>query len=76
MNWKILAIILTIILLLENFLFGLGWYLTSQDEKKINECYWDICSGYVDADFLSNVCYCYDYDTLGSLVVAKTEFMG
>jgi hypothetical protein len=41
----------------------------------MNVCYYDICSGYIDAWWEEGVCYCYDYDLLGQLEVAKTEYM-
>jgi len=74
-HWKIIAIALLVLFIAENILFGWALWSVSQDEKKTKICYYDICSNYVDADYMDNVCFCYERDVLGNLIVSKTEYM-
>ena len=46
-----------------------------KDIDKENECYYDICGDYEEAYYSDNICYCYDYDVLGSLQIVKTEWI-
>lgn len=73
-HWKTLAIIFMVLFLLENLFFGWSLYLVNQEEKNINDCYYNTCNEYPEATFEENVCTCYDYDLMGSLIVAKTEY--
>jgi hypothetical protein len=75
-TWKIIAIIFIILFCSLVLFITWGLYLNSQDEKKSYQCFYNICGDYADAEFRENVCYCYDYDTLGQLTVAKTQYMG
>lgn len=73
--WKTIAIIFIILFTLETSLIIWGTILISEDEKNLNECYYNICGDYADAYFSEDVCYCYDYDTNDELVVVKTNYM-
>ena len=73
MSWKGFAIILLVILILENIFIGWGWFLIAEDERKMEECYYNVCDDYPDAFIDGNICTCYDYDSLGELYVAETE---
>ena len=54
----------------------LGTYLVLDDERKTNQCLYDICSEYPYALFETNVCFCYDFDMYGDeYVLAKTEII-
>ena len=73
MSWKTTAIILLLILILENILFGYVIYLGSSMEKLENECSINVC---VNADFYyydsyEKICYCYQDDE-----IIKSEFIG
>lgn len=74
-NWKSIAIIFIILfgLLLAYNLWAIGYVLS--EEKKVNECFYDICEYYPDAEYDDNLCTCYDYDTFGDLIVAKQKYM-
>ena len=74
-TWKILAIIFIILTILEASYIYWGYYVYSSNLDKTNECWYDICGEYPDAYYEANVCTCYDYDIIGELVVAKTEYM-
>ena len=74
-GWKVTAIIFIVLFILETGLFIWGWNETVQEEQNMNECYYDICGSYVDAWYELDVCTCYEYDILGELMVAKTEYM-
>jgi hypothetical protein len=78
MNWKILAIILLVIVLLENGLIFWGYASNSQVEKETNICYYDVCEDYSNAyyDSSNKVCDCYESDLMGNEVIAKSEYMG
>jgi len=73
--WKTLAIIFITLFIIETAVIGWSIYIVGQEEKEINECYYNICDGYVEALYNNGVCYCYDTDMLGELKVAKTEYM-
>ena len=74
-NWKVIAITETIILVLLISLIIWGYSLNAKEEKMIKLCYYEICSEYIQADYLDGVCTCYDTDMLGDFVVAKTKVM-
>ncbi len=74
-KWRTIAVVCMVITFLI-ILFNIINYVSYEKETdKINECYYDICNDYPDADYLDDVCYCYDYDVLGELVVADTKYM-
>jgi hypothetical protein len=75
-KWKIIAIVFIILFFCLVAFIIYGLYLNSQDEKKTYECWYNLCGEYADAEFSENICYCYEYDTLGQLIVAKTQYMG
>ncbi len=74
-GWKIIAIVCLVIttLIIVSNLINYISYLN--EEKKINECLYDICNDYPDADYEEDICYCYDYDVLGELFLADTKYM-
>ena len=74
-TWKTIAIIFIVLFILENLWIGYGLYLIDKDEDRINECYYEICKEYPDAWYEADVCSCYDYDLLGTLVVVEQEYM-
>jgi len=73
--WKGLAVVFIILFIIENMFFIWAYFSLEAEEDKINDCLYNICSEYPDAEFFEDVCYCYDYDVIGDLVVVKTEFM-
>jgi len=74
-GWKVTAIIFITLLGL-HLAFDIWMVnLVMEDEEKTNTCYYDICEGYADYWYGDDVCYCYEYDILGSLQVEKTEYM-
>jgi hypothetical protein len=74
-GWKILAIVLLIIVIIENLFFAWGYMIVEKEAKQTRECYYGICANYPDAYVEDGVCFCYDYDNLGQLIVAKTEII-
>ncbi len=84
MNWKILAIILLVIVILENAFLAWGYSLVleedrlyAEQEQKMNVCYYETCSDYPEAWFENNVCSCYQVNTEGTdYEVAKETYMG
>lgn len=77
MNWKALAIVLLLILLLENGLLIWAYKQVTKEEEKTYECYYEICADYPQAyfDSTTNLCTCYDYDLLGDLQEVNTKWM-
>ncbi len=74
-TWKIIALVFIILFITENLLLGYNLYSLNKIDKEIKICYYDICEEYPDADLSEGVCYCYDYDMLGELVLAKTKII-
>lgn len=75
-GWKILAIVFICLFIVENLFIGWGYSLVIEEEQKMNECYYDICEDYAEAEFVDNVCGCYSYDfEAGEYVLEKTETM-
>ena len=60
MNWKILAIVLLVLFIVENLFLGWGIFLVEQDERKSNICYYDVCEDYPDALYIEGNCACYN----------------
>jgi len=74
-HWKTIAIIFIILFTLETLTIIWGTILVQEEEEKTAECYYDICEDYPEAYFEDNFCYCYDYDQIGELVLAESNFM-
>jgi len=76
MNWKLLAILLIILQVIEILFVGTIQYIVSKEEDNTRYCYYDICEGYPEAAYANKVCYCYDLDITGSeYIVKKTEIL-
>lgn len=74
-NWKTLAIVFMVLFVLETAFVGWSlWYANSENEKYM-DCLYDVCGDYPEAWYEDGLCYCYDYDILGDLFVAKTKMM-
>jgi len=74
-KWKTIAIIFIILFTVETLCLVTLNIIYASDEKKMNECYYDICEGYPDAYYESNICQCYGYDMFGELVITKEKYM-
>lgn len=74
-KWRTIAIIFIILFILETALIVWSINIAYSEEDNWNECLYNICGEYPDAYYQENVCECYDYDVLGNLMVAKTEYM-
>ncbi len=75
MNWKILAIVFITLFILETLFFTSSIIYVAIEETRQRECFWDFCNGFPDAEYYNSVCYCYDYDLLGSLTLNKTKII-
>lgn len=74
-SWKVTAIIFIILFLLETLFFGWAIWAAIQDENRMKECYYEVCSEYVDAYYEDNICTCYEADMFGEYIVAKTQWI-
>jgi len=74
-TWKILALILLTIIILENLAIGWGVYLLNEEENKSNICYYDVCEGFPEAWYGEGICTCYDYDLIGNLQIVKEKYL-
>jgi hypothetical protein len=74
-GWKVAAIIFMCLFFLSTIYIIGSVYYVLKEGKKIDECYYGICGEYEDAYYEENICYCYDKDILGNLVLFKTEVM-
>ena len=68
--------------IIENLFILWGFQILEGEEReitrekiKMNKCYYDICKEYPEAKLEDNVCFCYDYDNLGSLILVETKVM-
>jgi uncharacterized protein YpmS len=70
-GWKIFAIILLVILILENAFIIYAFYVSFQENERKLECYYDVCEDYADAyyDVSTKLCGC--YDEFGDIQVRK-----
>lgn len=74
-GWKVTAIIFIVLFVLENLLLGYGFYLVNEDDKKFNECYYEICEEFPEATYESGICTCYQYNEYGNYEINKTTLM-
>lgn len=74
-GWKIMAIIELVLLIVGIGFLWLSLHIANQEVEKQNICYYDLCGEYIDAWYSENICYCYEEDVLGTLVVAKSQYM-
>jgi len=74
LGWKITAIVF-ICLFAGLLAFNVwGYSLVVAEEAAINECYYNTCEEYPQADYNSGLCICYDYDIYGDYEIVKTEY--
>jgi hypothetical protein len=74
-GWKITAIIFMALFFTFMILGIYGVIEGNKEIRKTNICFYDICGGHDDAEYLDDVCVCYDYDLMGYLQVVKTKYM-
>ena len=74
-GWKVTAIIFIILFTLLLSFFVLGYVVVILEEKDLNKCYYEICEEYPQAELKDGVCFCYEYDLLGELKLARTRIM-
>ena len=74
-KWKVIAIVFITLFIFQNLFIVFSFMSVSAEERQIKECFYEICEDYLDADLVDDICYCYDYDVLGELYVAKEKWM-
>ena len=76
-KWKIIAIVFICLFVVENSILIYDYISSVRKDNLKMTCFYEICEGYADAwlDEKTNLCYCYDYDNLGQLVVSKEKWM-
>jgi len=74
-TWKILAIIFITLFVAESTFMLWAYKLAIAEEEKELQCIYDVCGEYPYGEYYNNICICYDYDLLGQLIEAKTEYM-
>lgn len=74
-GWRTTAIVALVVLglLVSYNIYSVAVYY--DELEKSNICYYNICEEHPEAWYSEDVCTCYDYDTLGNLVVDKTQLM-
>lgn len=75
LGWKILAIVFIVMFAAETIFVIWAWSLAIEEEKQLKECYYDICAEHPYAELDGDICFCYDYDMLGDLILDKTIYM-
>lgn len=71
-GWRITAIIFIVLFVALVSLITYGLIINHNNTKKMETCYYEMCSEYPEALVQGNICHCYDYDTLGQLNIAKS----
>jgi len=74
-TWKALAIVFMILFWVETILVLWGLVYIFAVEEKEYECLYDVCGEHAYAEFDDPICYCYEYDVFGELILDKTEYM-
>jgi hypothetical protein len=74
-KWKTIAIVCIVLITLEVLFFSLGYYISNVEENQKNECYYNICENYIDAEIVKDICFCYEEDMLGGLKIGKEQWM-
>jgi len=79
-GWKVIAIIFILLFVLETItvIWITLWAINSSYEELNNQnyCYYDFCSKYPYAEIdENNVCFCYDYDLIGDLIIVDTKII-
>ena len=73
-GWKITAIIFIVYSVLLTSTITWGIVMVNEETDAINECYYNTCEQYPQADWYEGVCTCYDVDEYGEYEVAKTSY--
>lgn len=74
-GWKVTAIVFMATTLGLCLYIGYSIYVYNKEQNNIDICYYEVCNDYVDAWYSEGVCYCYERDLLGELIVGKTKLM-
>lgn len=74
-KWKTIAIIFIILFILETSYIVYAVSVYNHKLKQTNDCYYNFCADYPDADYTDGVCTCYDYDVLGNEQPVNTRYM-
>lgn len=74
-KWKVIAIVFIILFVAETSFLGYSVLVYNKEVEKTNICFYDVCEDYPNAEYEYDLCTCYDYDVLGSLVIVKQEYM-
>lgn len=75
-NWKAVAIVFMILFFSLLALDIWGYSIVVEEERKTNECYYNICEEYPNADLVDGLCSCYDYNyNSGQYEVMKTKYI-
>jgi len=76
-GWKICAIIILSLFIIENVLIGYSIYLLNVDEENTLECYYNYCGESDDAyyDTEQKTCVCYDYGFDGEPYETKRKYI-
>ncbi len=73
-GWKVTAIIF--ICLFAGLLILNIWAVASviNDEEETNQCYYNVCSEYIEATYDEGICRCYNINSTGEYELVKTEY--
>lgn len=74
-TWKIIAIVIIALFIIENISIVYLVFSVLKEEKKDLSCYYETCQDYPEAVREGNLCYCYDYDVIGNLEIVKTTIV-
>ncbi len=74
-GWKVIAIVFIVLFIIENLLLGWAYFSVVEDDKKLNQCYYEICEEFPEAIYEDKLCHCYQYDEEGNLEINKTTLM-
>jgi len=77
MNWKALAIVLIAIQIIQICFVVWSVQSINHEEEQMNECYYNVCKDYPQADIQEGVCSCYYFDEVsGEYELSETAYIG
>ena len=74
-GWKVLAIVMIVIYTVTILIVYGIYQIGVAEDRKFDECTYEICGEYPYGEYYDGICTCYDYDVLGQLQPAEYEVM-
>ena len=73
-KWKVIAIVFICLFIGLLALNVWGYIIVVEEDDAINNCYYNICEGYYDADYDDGLCICYSLNEDNEYEVELTTY--